>query len=211
MANPLPKRVKIGTFWQDIVYENLPMLCYRCSRLGHREPQCLEGMTEPTTTLPQEPEPRVSAASPLEPTHMSTPWKMMQTRLTRAHGHQSEPTPHGKNTLAVSYPMIQPCGQASSSHEQVHRTHQTDSMIGQESNGAKRPTGFYCGKVASHGKNSHLLQPREEEMERMHNPCKASYPSLPLLPSDVALDSMHSPCMAICTAINHLPPHIHDS
>lgn len=24
---PLPKRIKIGTFWQDIVYENVPILC----------------------------------------------------------------------------------------------------------------------------------------------------------------------------------------
>ena len=38
IANPLPKRVKIGSFWQDIVYENLPMMCYKCGRFGHREP-----------------------------------------------------------------------------------------------------------------------------------------------------------------------------
>ena len=24
----LPKCIKIGTFWQDIVYENVPILCY---------------------------------------------------------------------------------------------------------------------------------------------------------------------------------------
>ncbi|KAK7846754.1 hypothetical protein CFP56_007509 [Quercus suber] len=24
----LPKRIKISTFWQDIVYENVPFLCY---------------------------------------------------------------------------------------------------------------------------------------------------------------------------------------
>ena len=48
MTNLLPKRVKIGTFWQDIVYENLPMMCYRCGRLGQREPQCSEAMAKPT-------------------------------------------------------------------------------------------------------------------------------------------------------------------
>ena len=75
MANPLPKCVKIGSFWQDIVYENLPMLCYRCSRLGHREPQCTEGLASPTTMLPHENEPSTPNVSPIDPNHVSTPWK----------------------------------------------------------------------------------------------------------------------------------------
>ena len=52
-ATPLPKRVKIGAFWQDIVYENLPLLCYRCGRIGHRELHCSETSTNPHTEPPQ--------------------------------------------------------------------------------------------------------------------------------------------------------------
>ncbi|KAK7842663.1 hypothetical protein CFP56_013510 [Quercus suber] len=73
MANLLPKRVKIGSLWQDIVYENLPLLCYRCGRIGHREPQCSEGMTKPTSTKQPGSEPRGPAAPLLEPNHVSTP------------------------------------------------------------------------------------------------------------------------------------------
>ena len=58
MANPLPKRVKIVAFWQVIIYENLPMLCYQCGRLGHREVHCLEGIAELPTTSSLKPDPR---------------------------------------------------------------------------------------------------------------------------------------------------------
>lgn len=36
--NSLPKRVKFGY----IVYENIPMLCFRCRRVIHKEVSCLE-------------------------------------------------------------------------------------------------------------------------------------------------------------------------
>ena len=123
MVNPLPKRVKIGTFWQDIVYENLPMLCYRCGRLSHREPQCSEGMAKPTTMPPQEPDPRILAASLLETTHVLTPWKTVQTRRTRARGRTTKQPPHGKNVFVDSYSPGHPRDQASSSHAHGQRTH----------------------------------------------------------------------------------------
>ena len=162
MANPLLKHVKIGTFWQDIVYENLPMLCYKCGRLGHREPHYLEGMAEPTTAPPQESNPYVQAAPPLEPTHMSIPWKTVQTRRTHARRRPSEPTPHGKSTLPDLYSPVHPHGQATLSHAHVQRTHQINSVIGQEFDGVKRPAGFYCGKVASHGNNTNYSHLRRE-------------------------------------------------
>ena len=85
IAYPLPKRVKIGTFWQDIVYENLPLLCYRCGQLGHRESHCSEPNLELNDTgLPGvEPrgEPELQGAVQ---TH--TPWKTVQTRRPRPRG-----------------------------------------------------------------------------------------------------------------------------
>ena len=74
----------------------------------------------------------------------------------------------------------------------------------------KRPAMFYCGKVASHGDNTNLLQPLEEGMGCMHEPCKASCPSLLLQPSDVALDGICDPCMASCPSKYQHTPHVHD-
>ena len=54
-ANPLLKCLKLEHFWRDIVYENLPLLCYRCGPLGHQEIQCSEAFTDPHTKPPQIP------------------------------------------------------------------------------------------------------------------------------------------------------------
>ena len=76
---PLPKRVKIGTFWQDIIYENLPMLCYRCGRLDHREGHCFE----PSLELIDMGMPGVDLRGDLgiqELVQTHTLWKTVQTR-----------------------------------------------------------------------------------------------------------------------------------
>ena len=71
-ANPLSKRVKIGAFWQDIVYENLPVLCYQCGRIGDREVHCSEGIADSTTKSPLESDP-CGDQGPLAPNHKTTP------------------------------------------------------------------------------------------------------------------------------------------
>ena len=81
--------------------------------------------------------------------------------------------------------------------------------MGQLVNSAKQPPGFNCGEVASQGKNIHLLQPCEEERERMHEPGKAGGPRLPLQTSDVAVDNMSTPCMASCPAERQHSLHTH--
>ena len=77
IAYPLPKRVKIGAFWQDIVYENLLMLCFRCGRLGHREVTCSKPSPAMTHTHTPELEPHGKTGVP----------------RTRAHSHSLEDRP----------------------------------------------------------------------------------------------------------------------
>ena len=209
MTNPLPKRVKIGTFWQDIFYENLPMMCYRCGRIGHREPQCLEAMAEPTNLSSQESDPQTPAAPLLDPNHVLTPWKTVHTRRTRARGRPTENPHRGKSALAESYPPSHPRGPPISPHAHEHRNHQIGSVTRQECEGATRPAGFHYDEVASQDANSHLLQPREDEKECMHTPCKAGCPSLRFQLSDVPLVGLQTPYMASCSHPVNPTSHVH--
>ena len=107
MTNPLLKRVNIGSFWQDIVYENLPMLCYRCGRIGHREIHCSEGLTKTPTTAPLEPDTHVDQGTSV-PTHETTPWKMVQTRCARAQGPPPETSTRGKLYQRDAHTPVKP-------------------------------------------------------------------------------------------------------
>ena len=94
-AYPLPKRDKIGAFWQDIVYENMPMLYYRCGRLGHWESHCSKPNLELTDTGMPGADLRGDPGIQ-EPVQTHTPWKTVQTRRTRPRGHQTETPQRGK-------------------------------------------------------------------------------------------------------------------
>jgi len=120
-------------------------------------------MPSPTTVLPHEKETHTPTVSPTEPTHVSTPWKTIQTHRTRTRGRPTEITPRGKTNLTETYPLFQPRDQASSLHIQGQRIYLTESVKGLELNNAKQPPGFNCGEVASRGKKTQLLQPREIE------------------------------------------------
>ena len=181
------------------------MLCYRCGRIGHRETQCTEGMPSLTTVLPHEKETHTPTVSPTEPTHVSTPWKTVQTRCPQTRGRPTEITPRSKTNFTETYPLFQPCGQASSLHTQGQRTHLIETAKGLELNNAKQPPGFNCGEVASRGKKTQLLQPCEIEQQCMQVPGDASCSRLPFQLSDVAVNDMRTPCMASCNE-DHLSP-----
>ena len=108
-TDPLPKRVRIGSFWQDIVYENLPVLCYQCRRIGHRETHCSESMKQPTTNL-QASASQCPVGPPHDTTHVSTPWKTIQTRQSYTHGRPLEMPQRSRNTAQETIPLKQPRG-----------------------------------------------------------------------------------------------------
>ena len=83
---PLPKRPKIDTFWQDIVYENVLVLCFRCGRIGHKEPLFLESIILRSDTLTSilNPHGEETRNAGSEPSHSA--WKIFQTRRQRTRG-----------------------------------------------------------------------------------------------------------------------------
>lgn len=92
MANPLPKRVKIGSFWQDIVYENVLVLCYHCGRVGHKDVHCSKAREGATDTSAH----AIALCGDngmAENDHSHIPWKTMQTRRPQPSGTNKETPP----------------------------------------------------------------------------------------------------------------------
>ena len=156
---PLSKCVKIGAFWQDIVYENLPMLCYRCGRLGHRESHCFE----PNKEMKDTGMPRVNLRGDpglQEPVQNHTPWKIVQTRCPHPRGHQPETPQRGKPLLRDDPTPTSQSNRTISNNFQVLQNHSTESVRTFGINTLEKPTGLTGAKVAMHGEMRNLLRPR---------------------------------------------------
>lgn len=97
-TNPLPKHVKIGSFWQDILYKNISVLCYHCGRVGHKEVNCSEARKEATDTLATVFAPRGDGGM-AEHEHSHILWKTVHTR---------RPQPCGPNKDTLPRPMMSP-------------------------------------------------------------------------------------------------------
>ena len=125
----MPKRVKIGAFWQDIVYEILPILRYRCGRLGHKEVNCSEPSDELKHPTPHGLEPSEKPGlKDSETTH--TPWKTVQTRRSRSRGTNIENNPRGKLNPREPLKPINQRGHAPLTDSHVLRNQQIQTVTG---------------------------------------------------------------------------------
>ena len=176
-AYPLPKRVKIGAFWQDIVYENLPMLCYRCGRIGHRETHC----TKPSLVLQDTDKPGTiirDESGLQEPVQNHTPWKTIQTRRPRPRGNQSDPSQRGRpipRDVPTSHSQAK-C--TDSTRVQLLQSHATESVRKYTFNTSGEPVGTTCEDVDVLGKTKISQHPRTP-MHSMHVPPSSSCPRPP--------------------------------
>ncbi|CAI0453960.1 unnamed protein product [Linum tenue] len=53
MTKPLATRIRLDGFWQPVLYENLPEICFECGKIGHTEDSCpIKRSVEATATSP---------------------------------------------------------------------------------------------------------------------------------------------------------------
>ncbi|CAI0551224.1 unnamed protein product [Linum tenue] len=69
MNKPLKTRIRLDGFWQQVVYENLPEICFECGHIGHTESTCPTLIRPPTAEpqiqlINQESPPENSSAEP---------------------------------------------------------------------------------------------------------------------------------------------------
>ncbi|KAK7838953.1 hypothetical protein CFP56_018910 [Quercus suber] len=140
IAYLLPKRVKIGAFWQDIVYENLPFLCFRCGHLGHREATCLEPSHDMNPKHPPDQEP-----------HGETGCWTWRTIIL--HGKPSKQGGPARAGNSVSNKHVE-------SLTNVLIRHRV-------SKGSALTAGSPRFEVARHGKNQFSLLPHDPNMDSM--------------------------------------------
>ena len=153
-------------------------MCYKCGRIGHQEPQCPETNTEQTSQPAHSLVPPYQTDPPLEPKHVSTPWKTIQTRRMRGRNRPTDQQPCGKPPHPSSFSPDHPLGQRPTHHVAKPSMHSnvlasTRALdVASETRPSKLDEVFKQHTKQLHG------EPRERTKACMHEPCMAECPSL---------------------------------
>lgn len=102
IKKPLPKRIKIDHFWQDIVYENIPTFYFVYGRLGHKDMQCSETAISEKSNI----NPTGNSLLVAEPDSWNTPWKRVSTKKTRPRDMTKESNSRPGPTKISSPPKV---------------------------------------------------------------------------------------------------------
>ncbi|CAI0557812.1 unnamed protein product [Linum tenue] len=94
MTKPLATRIRLDGHWQQVVYENLPHICYDCGRIGHTEEVCPKKLTTivPASTGEAQADMAISPAAPAsEPLAGYGPWMQVvrKNRKTNKKGNSN--------------------------------------------------------------------------------------------------------------------------
>ncbi|CAI0394249.1 unnamed protein product [Linum tenue] len=86
MTKPLPTRIRLDGFWQQVLYENIPQICFQCGRIGHLEDNCPLSKSNQVLAITNgsgSDQLQISSeSSPAEPPYGFGPW-MHVTRKSR--------------------------------------------------------------------------------------------------------------------------------
>ncbi|CAL1392981.1 unnamed protein product [Linum trigynum] len=111
MTQPLPTRIRLDGFWQQVVYENLPQICFDCGRIGHLEDTCPKKQSTVGTMIAsgstvQPTSGVVQIESPVEPPAGYGPWMQVVRKSRKPNrkvsdnqgNHPAKLTNQGKQT-----------------------------------------------------------------------------------------------------------------
>ncbi|CAI0378317.1 unnamed protein product [Linum tenue] len=111
MMKPLPTRIRLDGFWQQVLYENLPQICFECGRIGHSEDTCPKKPNNLVTMLTsgstvQSTSGAAQIESPVEPPTGYGPWMQVVRKSRKPTRKVSDnqgnypvkPTNQGKQT-----------------------------------------------------------------------------------------------------------------
>ena len=153
-------------------------MCYKCGRLGHREPQCPKTNTELTSQLTPSSAPPHHTDSPLDPKHLDTPWKIVHTRRMRGKNRNHDQHPRGKPPHSTTLSPVSPRGTSAMHAEAIPRMKLKYLAAPHALDVPNETRPGQLGEVSHAHTNKLHEAPREKELAGSLEPCMAECPSL---------------------------------